>query len=140
MQEAVRRKSAAQIEAVDQMSVSRVDPLPQHHELLRRRAVGVGRQDVGADVAMKRMEVELRILEDGCRGAFRFAVRNRKSELRPNGADAGVEPHPQSDLDRTGDIARELVEAAQLVPIVDMDKGALPHGTLEGLRSACRDR
>src|SRR5262249_37162829 len=103
------------------MSVARVDPLPQHHELLRRRAVGVGRQDLGADVAMKRMEVKLRILDDGCCCGFRLAVRNRKSELRPYGADAGVEPHPQSDLDGTGNIARELVEAAQLVPIVDMD-------------------
>ncbi|MCY1538222.1 hypothetical protein D9M68_737510 [compost metagenome] len=105
--------------------------LAQGQQFGHGHAVGIGIEDVGADVGVQRVQRELRVRLDAVGSARRLAVFHGKAEFRPDRPDAGIEPDADTHLQRFIEVPGQRFDEAELVPVVDLDQRPLANGLLQ---------
>src|SRR3990167_9721137 len=113
------------------MTERRVDIFTQGDELLSGHPVSVGREDIGSDMRMQRVQAQIRIAENMRCGTFGLPVGQRKSELRPCRVDAGVEPNANADFQRLFEVFGQRLDEVELIPVIDLNQRALADGPLQ---------
>ncbi|MCY1364960.1 hypothetical protein D9M69_517880 [compost metagenome] len=131
VQQAVRWKASTQVDAGHPVLLCGMELLAQGQQFGHGHAVGIGIEDVGADVGVQRVQRELRVRLDAVGSARRLAVFHGKAEFRPDRPDAGIEPDADTHLQWFIEIPGQGLDEAELVPVVDLDQRPLANGLLQ---------